>query len=96
MITVKITPVNGCSIQECAYNVKKECHAKAITIGDSEFPGCDTMLQGPKHVRYSEQAGVGACKTSSCSFNDDLECTAESIKVGMNGDEVECMTFTSR
>ena len=96
MITIEIPPVSGCSIQECAYNVEKQCHAKAITIGDSEFPACDTMVQGSKHVHSGEQAGVGACKVSSCAYNDDLLCSAESIKVGMKEQDVECMTFAAR
>lgn len=96
MITIEITPVSGCSVQACAYNVKEQCHAKAITIGDSESPSCDTMMQASRHVNSVKQAGVGACKVSSCIHNDELECSADSIKVGMKGQDVKCMTFSAR
>lgn len=97
-ICIEMSQVSECSVTECIYNTKKSCHAKAITIGDSVNPGCDTYLAGSKHVQKSAQlqAGIGACKTSTCKFNDDFECNADSIRVGMVSSGVNCMTFTMR
>lgn len=97
MITIDVPIVTECSITDCAYNLEDMCHAKAITIGNSGCPCCDTMISGSQHVNAKDiQAGVGACKSSNCSFNSDMECTADSIIVGMNQGNVSCMTFSMR
>lgn len=96
-MTMDIPMVDNCTISDCAYNVKDKCHAKAITIGDGVHPGCDTsFLMPPKHAKDTNIiAGVGACKVTGCTFNSDFECSANSIEVGMNGDDINCLTYQS-
>ena len=95
-ITLDLPLVDACSVGNCAYNVKDRCHAKAITIGDGVHPGCDTsFLKSSRHAKdTSIIAGVGACKVLDCSYNNDLECSASSINVGMEGDSINCLTYT--
>jgi hypothetical protein len=81
-------------VTECAYNANSNCHARAITIGNSIQPGCDTYLAGSRHIKSVNQiAGIGACKTVGCRFNSDLECMAESIQVAKIKNKANCMTF---
>ena len=95
-ITLDMPLVSDCSVAECAYNVNKGCHARAITVGDGVHPGCDTYLGSANHTRSGPNAaGVGACKVSACQYNEDYECTAESIQVGFHGDKINCLTFTA-
>lgn len=96
-ITVEMPAVNECSVSECAYNLNKACHARAITVGDGIHPGCDTYLGSAGHIRDKGiSAGVGACKVTGCSHNDDYECAASSIDVGFEGTEIHCLTFSPR
>ncbi|MDP2761664.1 MAG: DUF1540 domain-containing protein [Sideroxyarcus sp.] len=96
-ICLEMPVVSGCMVSDCAYNANSNCHARAITIGDTLKPGCDTFMKGSRHVRQIQQvAGIGACKTVGCKFNEDLECMAEGIKVGMIQSEANCMTFAAR
>ncbi len=96
-ITLEMPIVKKCTVEECAYNANSSCHARAITIGDSVHPGCDTYLDGEHHTKHIQQtAGIGACKTAGCKFNDDLECVADSIQVGMVRSEANCMTYALR
>lgn len=93
-ITIEMSMVAECSHEECAYNTGKSCHAKAITVGDSINPLCDTVLHRADNVHATDiHAGVGACKVSDCSFNEDLECTADSIAIGLQNDNARCMTY---
>ncbi|MBI5626387.1 MAG: DUF1540 domain-containing protein [Nitrosomonadales bacterium] len=93
-ITLEMPIVTKCIASECVYNANSSCHARAITIGDSIHPGCDTFLAGSRHTKSVNQiAGIGACKTVGCKFNNDLECIADSIQVGMVKNEANCMTF---
>lgn len=93
-ITLEMPMIDKCTATECAYNVDKMCHARAITVGDSIQPGCDTYLAGSRHIRQVKQvAGIGACKTAGCKFNNDFECMAESVQVGMVKHKANCMTF---
>ena len=86
--------VTECMVSECVYNANSGCHARAITIGDSIHPDCDTFLAGARHAKSVNQiAGIGACKTAGCKFNNDLECIAENIQVGMSNNKANCMTF---
>lgn len=95
-LTIDMPVVTECMIDECAYNVLNQCHARAITIGDGIHPGCDTVLMVDNHTKETKrQAGVGACKVAMCKFNDDYECVADSISVGHVGNNIECMTFAS-
>ena len=96
-ITLEMPMVTKCMVSECVYNANSSCHARAITIGDSIHPGCDTFQAGSRHAKSVNQiAGIGACKTVGCKFNDDLECMAESVQVGMIKNEANCTTFTLR
>lgn len=93
-ITLEMPVVTECMASVCAYNVNNNCHARAITIGDSLLPGCDTFMAGSRHAKSVNQiAGIGACKTVGCKFNNDLECMAEGIQVGMVKNKANCMTF---
>lgn len=96
-ITLEMPVVSKCAASACAYNVNSNCHARAITVGDSVKPGCDTFMEGSRHIKDAERiAGIGACKTASCKFNDDLECMADSVQVGMVRNEANCVTFAMR
>ncbi|AOS97162.1 hypothetical protein AUP74_01731 [Microbulbifer aggregans] len=92
IIATDMPEVAKCAISQCAYNTDSSCHARAITIGDGDNPGCDTYFRNKKHTRSNRSAGVGACKVSACNHNEDFECCADSIDVGEQGGEVKCMT----
>jgi len=96
MMTSKIA---SCEVVECAYNKKKLCHAKAITVGDNVgvHAMCDTYLKTDiAGGEESQIAEVGACKVSACRHNEELECVAGAIKVGYHTDHPDCMTFIQR
>ncbi len=94
---IEMPLVKKCDVGNCGFNVKNKCHAKAITIGDSENPECDTFLNTSTHTTGTKQeAGVGACKVSTCIYNTDFECTAENITVGSSNKSIKCMTFKPR
>jgi hypothetical protein len=96
-MNIEMPPVNQCDVKTCGYNVEACCHAKAITIGDGDNPGCDTFFNTGKHCKDGERiAGVGACKVSGCQFNNDFECSAESIEVGFVGNKINCRTYKPR
>ncbi|KUJ82464.1 DUF1540 domain-containing protein [Microbulbifer flavimaris] len=92
IIATDMPEVAQCAISQCAYNTDNNCHARAITIGHGDIPGCDTYFNNSKHTRSNRSAGVGACKVSACDHNEDFECCADSINVGEQGGEVRCMT----
>ncbi len=96
-VCIEMPIVSKCMVSECCYNGGSQCHARAITIGDSVHPGCDTFMAGSAHTKKTQQiAGIGACKTASCKHNEDFECMADSIQVGMIRSEANCMTFALR
>ena len=98
-ITLEMTQVSKCDVDQCVYNSENKCNAKAVTIGDIRRPGCDTFFSSEGHCQGSASiAGVGACKVSNCQFNDDFECSAPAISVGYTGPmrEVVCRTFVAR
>jgi hypothetical protein len=96
-VTIDMPMVSQCSVTECAYNLEKKCHARAITIGNGIHPGCDTFFMTSGHVHEKKRmAGIGACKVGHCKHNADLECMAASINVARSGDSVSCMTFMAR
>lgn len=92
-LTVLVPEVSSCAATSCGYNVSGGCHAKAITVGDSEHPRCDTFMPQPTHTSSADAAGVGACKVSACRYNRDLECEAESIRVSVHQGHADCATF---
>ena len=95
---MKMPKVMGCSVDSCAYNTEKSCHAMAITVGEpAGDPSCDTFFIAEKHGGVMDMtAGVGACKLADCKFNKDYECSAASISVGMQQGKPDCMTFEAR
>ena len=96
-VLTEMQMVSKCDIKNCGYNVSNNCHAKAITIGDDENPGCDTFFQTKSHSRELKRiAGVGACKISGCQYNNDFECTADSVSVGIADGKINCLTFSSK
>lgn len=93
-ITLEMPMIESCNVSECTYNRDSACHAKAITVGDGETPGCDTYMHASKHVRNTSLcAGVGACKVSGCRHNSDFECGADQIEVASCGGGVFCTTY---
>ena len=96
-LTLDIPNVSECEATACAYNVDRQCHARAITVGDGVHAACDTFLASESHVRDSAgPAGVGACKVSACRHNEDLECRASSIRIGIHEQHADCATFEHR
>lgn len=96
-ISAEMPAVIQCEIGGCAYNSESRCHAKAITIGDSVTPSCDTALCNSGAVNdIGVRAGVGACKVSGCQYNADLECTADGIMVGSASGGIRCLTYMAR
>jgi len=89
--------VQSCDVLECAYNKNRQCHAIAITIGDSGTPRCDTFWAGQggsvEAGDPSQIAHVGACHTSQCEFNERLECSAPGIRVGYQSENPSCLTY---
>lgn len=93
-LNIEMPHVNKCDVKTCGYNKESACHAKAITIGDGDNPGCDTFFNTGKHAKNDQIiAGVGACKVSGCMYNNDFECAANSITVGFVGDKINCKTY---
>ena len=96
-ITLEMPSVSKCGATQCGYNVGQLCHAKAITIGDEQNPGCDTFFGARDRSNDVKRvAGVGACKVSQCLHNSDYECTAKDIEVGITKDRVNCLTYHAR
>jgi hypothetical protein len=93
-LLLDLPAVNECDARNCAYNVNRVCHARAITIGSGLHPECDTFLAADTHVQDTTSiALVGACKMSACCYNDDLECRAPSIAVAHHERHADCTTF---
>ncbi len=47
----KMPKVSECSVDSCAYNTQKSCHAIAITVGDpGGDPACDTFFVAEQRV----------------------------------------------
>ena len=92
---MEMPQVSKCSASDCAYNTDMNCHALAITIGDTADPHCDTFFSGSAKGGSPNDIGrVGACKVSVCKHNEHLECQASSIEVGKRDGGVYCMTFS--
>ena len=94
---MKMPEIDGCEMRECAYNESSQCHAIAITIGDSGDARCDTYFGFESKGGDPDQTGhVGACKMSDCVHNERLECTAGGIHVAGKGDQADCTTYRSK
>ena len=93
--TIEMPDVTRCDASVCAYNTGNGCRARAITIGDGAFPGCDTFLGGVEDSAVASRiAGVGACKVVGCKYNDDLECQADAIIVAAASAPPACQTYS--
>ena len=94
---MNIPHVQTCDMTDCAYNRHRQCHAIAITVGDSKAALCDTFwARSNGNVKAGDptQMGhVGACRVEACMYNDRLQCGARGITVGQKSDEVRCLTF---
>ena len=92
---MEMPKVMACSVEKCAYNSNKSCHAMAITVGEpGGDPACDTFFVAEPHGGVMDMtAGVGACKSGDCKFNKDYECVASSITVEMQKGHPDCMTY---
>ncbi len=76
-------------VAECAYNVDKHCHARAITIGDGDNPGCDTFLTASHHTRNANRvAGVGACKVVNCRYTSVITSAWDSSRVASTASRI--------
>ncbi len=95
LMKIDMPIVAECSATECAYNVSRNCHARAITIGNGVHPGCDTLFKHPHIENVSQTAGVGACKVTNCKYNADCECVADQIKVGGSAGAATCLTYAT-
>jgi hypothetical protein len=90
-------PISRCEAQECSYNKSRECHAMAITVGNSGHARCDTYYNAGHKGGVADTTGsVGACKAESCRYNADLECNAQSIKVDNHDGHPDCVSFSPR
>jgi hypothetical protein len=86
--------VNSCAAEQCAYNIEQQCHALAITVGDSLQANCETYFGIAMKGGDRETPGhVGACKMQDCVHNSALECQAPGISVGMQADLPNCVTY---
>ena len=96
-IEIIMPQVKACTAQACGFNKDMGCHARAITVGDENNPGCDTFLAVPDITAHAKSvgrvSGVGACKVADCKFNDDYECMADEIIVGFNNTKASCQTY---
>ncbi len=89
--------VNACEVGSCSYNRDRNCHALAITVGDSLHAHCDTFFStSSKGGDPSAPGHVGACKMADCRHNVDLECQAPGIAVGYRQDQADCLTYAPR
>jgi len=90
----RMPQVRECAMEMCSYNVSKQCHAGAITIGDTVCPMCDTYVDGESKAGYASTLGqVGACKVSQCEYNKSLECHASRIDVSLHSGHPDCATY---
>ncbi len=93
-----IPKVLDCDMLNCSYNKNKQCHAIAITVGDTQCPLCDTYANtSSKGGDMNLTGSVGACKANNCKFNRSLECSASNgIHVKQHTGHPDCSTFSAR
>lgn len=93
---MKMPEVIDCTMEICAYNKGKKCHALAINVGGSG-PICEAFIKAAAKCASDEiTGGVGACKIKDCQFNECLMCAAPGIHMKSSGSQVICDTFRSR
>lgn len=95
---MEMPKVLNCTVEGCVYNKDEQCHALAITVGDSTCPMCDTALltSGKKGGVMEATGGVGACRVDTCKFNNSWECAAQAINVRFHSNHADCATFRAR
>ncbi|WP_214111237.1 DUF1540 domain-containing protein [Acrocarpospora catenulata] len=87
--------INACTVEACAYNTDRNCHAMAITVGDVQHAHCDTFFRAPSKGGDPRNVGqVGACKMSDCQHNSQFECQAPGITVGYVENGADCLTYS--
>jgi len=93
---MEMSKVLDCNVEPCAYNLKGQCHAFAITVGDEKCPACDTEITSDRKAGVADAtSGVGACKVADCIYNQSLECAAGGIHVVVHGSHADCGTYRS-
>ncbi|MGI5267591.1 DUF1540 domain-containing protein [Nonomuraea sp. CA-218870] len=92
---MKMPVVNACDVEACAYNADGNCHAMAITVGDSRHAHCDTFFTASAKGGDPANVGhVGACKMADCRHNTQFECQAPNITVGYGSGTADCLTYS--
>ncbi|EEO27246.1 DUF1540 domain-containing protein [Oxalobacter paraformigenes] len=99
-IQIIMPEVRECSAQSCGFNKNLGCHARAITVGDGQNPGCDTFFAVSDPAGHAKSvgrtSGVGACKVADCKYNEDYECMADEIVVAFSNSKANCQTYVHR
>ncbi|MBI1912176.1 MAG: DUF1540 domain-containing protein [Deltaproteobacteria bacterium] len=95
-MAINMPKILSCTVTECAYNIKNECHTMAITVGDGGHAACDTYYRAPNKGGADIIGGVGACKAHECKYNKLYECFAPGITVAHHSEHADCKTFTPR
>lgn len=91
---MEMPAVQECTVDACAYNRDRACHALAITVGDARHAQCDTFFTASSKGGDPSTTGrVGACKMSDCRHNEQFECRAPGVNVGYVQDGVYCTTY---
>ncbi len=63
---MEIPKVLACSVNECAFNSNKECHALAINVG-GHHPACDTFTNHGHNAGGTENMGIGAARWTTAN-----------------------------
>ena len=97
-MTMHVTEVSACTVDNCAFNHEHECNAFAITVaGGQDHASCGTFIDTsslgglPKVLAH-----VGACQRNECIHNDHLMCNAHDVRVGPGADAADCLTYEHR
>lgn len=95
--TLNLPRVTSCAFDECAFNLKRHCQARAIVMGRGEECACGTYIAYlPRSTPRPAVTVVGACKISECLYNSDLICTAGEVSVGPGTRKAQCLAFSPR
>jgi hypothetical protein len=90
---MEMVKVVDCSVTDCAYNVNKQCHTIAITVG-SDCARCDAYMHSMNKGGEMDVTGeVGSCHMADCQFNQSLECNAPGIHVAKHSGHADCNTY---
>ena len=99
-IQIIMPEVKHCTAKSCGFIRDSGCHARAITVGYPEAPGCDTFFaiaDTSEHAKSTGRtSGVGACKVSDCRFNEDYECMADEVTLAYSKNQAHCQTYLHR